>query len=126
VNVLLDTCALINLANGDLPKQAMAAFRKAPAAYVSSVSPWEIAIKSALGKLQLNAPPLEWFTGLAERYDLREIPVDSGTASASAALPFVHRDPFDRVIVALAQSRGLVVLTSDQNITSYPGVTTLW
>jgi PIN domain nuclease of toxin-antitoxin system len=57
---------------------------------------------------------------------LREVPLDASVACAAAALPALHRDPFDRVIVALAQAHGLTVLTSDENIRKYPGVTTLW
>lgn len=126
MNVLLDTCALLALAGGDLPAGAAAALRKAPEAYVSVVSPWEVAIKVAGGKLRLTAPPVQWFLGLIERYDLREVPLDSGLACAAAALPPLHRDPFDRVIAALAQAQGFTVLTSDENIRQYPGVTTVW
>ena len=93
---------------------------------MSVVSPWEVAIKVAGGKLRLRQPPAQWFLGLVERYDLREVPLDAGVACAAAALPLLHRDPFDRVIVALAQARGLMVLTSDENIGRYPAVTTLW
>jgi PIN domain nuclease of toxin-antitoxin system len=63
---------------------------------------------------------------LTERYDLREVPLDAGIACAAAALPFLHRDPFDRVIVALAQAHGFTVLTSNENIRKYAGVKTLW
>jgi PIN domain nuclease of toxin-antitoxin system len=126
MNVLLDTCALLALAGGSLPKSAAAALRKAPEAYVSVVTPWEVAIKAAGGKLRLKDPPLRWFSGLIERYDLREVPLDAAVACAAAALPPLHRDPFDRVIVALAQAHGLTVLTSDENIRTYAGVTTLW
>jgi len=126
MNVLLDTCALLALADGDLPNTAATALRKAPEAYVSVVSPWEVAIKAAGGKLRLMEPPLQWFHGLVERYDLREIPLDTGVACAASALPFLHRDPFDRVIVALAQERGLTILTADENIRKYPGVNTRW
>jgi len=126
VNVLLDTCALLALAGGQLPRGAAGALRKAPEAYVSVVSPWEVAIKVAGGKLRLLEPPVQWFLGLVDRYALREVPLDAGIACAAAALPPLHRDPFDRVIVALAQARACVVLTSDENIGKYPGVTTLW
>lgn len=126
MNVLLDTCALLALAGGNLPDRAAAALRKAPEAYVSVVSPWEVAIKVAGGKIRLMEPPIRWFLGLVERYDLREIPLDAAVACAAAALPFFHRDPFDRVLVALSQSHGFTVLTSDENIRRYPGVTTLW
>jgi len=126
VNVLLDTCALVALAGGELPDGAAAALGKAPEAYVSVVSAWEVAIKVAGGKLRLLEPPVQWFLGLVERSDLREVPLDARVACAAAALPLLHRDPFDRVIVALAQAHGLTVLTSDENILRYPGVTTLW
>jgi PIN domain nuclease of toxin-antitoxin system len=126
VNVLLDTCALVALAAGELPASAAAALRTAPEAYVSVVSPWEVATKVAAGKLLLLEPPARWFRGLVERYDLRDVPLDAAVACAAAALPPLHRDPFDRVIVALAQAQGLTVLTSDENIRMYPGVTTLW
>jgi PIN domain nuclease of toxin-antitoxin system len=126
VNVLLDTCALLALAGGELPEAAAAALRKAPEAYVSAVSAWEVAIKVAGGKLRLLAPPVHWFLGLVDRYDLREVALDAGVACAAAALPPIHRDPFDRVIVALAQAHHLRVLTSDENIPKYPGVTALW
>jgi PIN domain nuclease of toxin-antitoxin system len=126
MNVLLDTCALLALADGDLPGGAAGALRKAPEALVSVVSPWEVAIRAAAGKLRLLEPPARWFRGLAERYDLREVPLDAAIACAAAALPLLHRDPFDRVIVALAQAHGLTVLTSDENIRKYAGVNTLW
>jgi PIN domain nuclease of toxin-antitoxin system len=126
MNVLMDTCALLALASGELPRGAAAALRRAPEAYVSVVSPWEVAIKVAGGRLRLKEPPVRWFRGLVERYDLREVPLDAGIACAAAALPPVHRDPFDRVIVALAQAHGFTVLTSDDDIRKYPGVTTVW
>jgi PIN domain nuclease of toxin-antitoxin system len=58
---------------------------------------WEIAIKHAAGTLRLDTTPALWFPGLADRYDLRELPLDARTACAAAALPPLHRDPFDRV-----------------------------
>lgn len=126
MNVLLDTCALLALARGDLPENATAALRSAVEANVSVVSPWEVAIKVAGQKLQLHEPPLQWFLGLAERYELRELPLDARVAGAAATLPPIHRDPIDRVLVALAQAQTLTILTSDENIRKYPGVKTLW
>lgn len=127
MNVLLDTCALLSLARGDLPDGAGAALRQAPEAYVSVVSAWEVAIKVAAGKLRLTTlPVVQWFLGLSERHDLRVVDLDARAACAAAALPPLHRDPFDRVIVALAQAHAFTVLTSDENIRQYPGVTTLW
>lgn len=48
------------------------------------------------GDDQSGVPPPDWFRGLAERHHLREVALDAGTASAAAALPLIHRDPFDR------------------------------
>jgi PIN domain nuclease of toxin-antitoxin system len=126
MNVLLDTCALLALARGDLPPRAASALRTAVEANVSAVSPWEVAIKFANRKLRLPEPAEQWFLGLAERYGLRELPLDARTACAAAALPLIHRDPFDRVLVAVAQSEALVVLTCDQNIPKYSGVKAIW
>ena len=126
MNVLLDTCALLALARGELPRRAATAVRTARVASVSVVSPWEVAIKLAAGKLGLKQPPVQWYLGLLERYDLQEVPLDVTLVCAAAALPRIHRDPFDRVLVALAQARALTVVTSDQNIPKYSGVTTVW
>jgi PIN domain nuclease of toxin-antitoxin system len=126
MNVLLDTCALLALARGDLPAGAAAALRRATDAWVSAVSPWEVAIKAAAGRVRLEEPPAQWFLGLCERYHLREVPLDARTACAAADLPPIHRDPFDRVLVALARAQALTVLTSDEDIAKYSGTKTLW
>ena len=125
MNVLLDTCALLALSRGDLPPRAAAALRVAPEAHVVAVAPWEVAIKVAAGRLRLSEPPADWFAALLTRHRLREILLDSPTACAAAALPPIHRDPFDRVMVAVAQARALTILTSDRTITKYPGIQTL-
>ena len=126
MNVLLDTCAVLALAAGELPQRATAALRVAPEAMVSSVSAWELAIKVSAGKIELNADPASWFVDFLDHFDLREVPVDAALACAACTLPPIHRDPFDRMIVALAQAHGLAVLTSDENIGRYSGVRTLW
>ena len=89
------------------------ALRKAREAMVSVVSPWEVAINAAGGKLRLMEPPVQWFVGLAERYELREVPLDATIACAAAALPPFHRDPFDRILVCQALEHGLTIVTVD-------------
>ena len=126
MNVLLDTCAVLALVRGELPGQASSALKTAAEAWVSVVTPWEAAIKGAAGKLQLPEPPFTWFLGICERHALKEIPLDARTATAAAALPQIHRDPFDRILVALAQSHALPILTSDRNIAKYAGIKTVW
>jgi PIN domain nuclease of toxin-antitoxin system len=126
MNVLLDTCAALALAEGALPAQAAATLREAAEARVSVVTAWEIAIKVATGKLRLTVPPLRWFEILLEHHELREVPLDAATVCAAAALPPIHRDPFDRAIVALAHATDAIVITSDERIRQYPGVTVRW
>ena len=126
VNVLLDTCALLALSRGDLPDSAASALASAPEAYVSTVTAWEVAIKVNAGKLRLKVPPLQWFSALIERHALREVHLDARTVCAAASLPAIHRDPFDRVLGALAQARELVVLTSDEHIPKYVNLRSIW
>jgi PIN domain nuclease of toxin-antitoxin system len=126
MNLLLDTCALLALSRGDLPTSAKRALALAPEASVSVVSAWEVAIKVGSGKLRLPSPPLVWFQAMVERHDLREVTLDSATACAAAALPPLHRDPFDRVLVALAHARGLTIVSSDAPLASDPAVTLIW
>jgi PIN domain nuclease of toxin-antitoxin system len=126
MNVLLDTCALLALARGELPQSSSAALRNAPEAWISVITPWEVTIKAAAGKLVLAEPPYLWFLAMIERHDIQEIELSSQIACAAAGLPDIHQDPFDRIPVALAQARGLTILTSDRNIAKYPGIKILW
>jgi len=77
--------------------------------YVSAVSAWEMEIKRALGKL--NAPDNIEETVAAERF--LELPVRIVHTTALRDLPMVHRDPFDRLLVAQARVEGLSLVTSD-------------
>jgi PIN domain nuclease of toxin-antitoxin system len=126
MSLLLDSCALIALSNGSLPAAAAAALRTGIRAYTCSVSVWEIAIKWNSRKLHLAAGPADWFTALSERYRIEEIALHYHAACAAAALPVLHNDPFDRVIIATALERNLQILTSDRTIPTYPGIATLW
>jgi PIN domain nuclease of toxin-antitoxin system len=126
MNVLLDTCAALALVAGALPADAAAALRRATEARISVVTAWEVAIKVAAGKLRLAVPPPQWFQLLLDHHDLRGVPLDAETACAAAALPPIHRDPFDRAIVALARATDSVVVTSDERIRQYPGITVRW
>jgi len=126
MNVLLDTCALLALARGELPKEAAATVSDADEAYVSTVSPWEVAIKTAARKLRLTEPPFIWFIRMADRYSLREVHLDAHIVCAASELPPIHRDPFDRILVVLAQTNAWPVVTSDKNIARYSGVKTIW
>jgi PIN domain nuclease of toxin-antitoxin system len=94
---------------------------------VSAISVWEVAVKSALGKLTLPLDVEAWFQA-ARTYPRTSIealePLD---AIASTRLPgSLHRDPADRIIVALARRHGVPLVTGDSRIRAYPHVETIW
>jgi len=91
------------------------------AVFFSAASIWEIAIKHASGKLQLPDNLLDTM----ESRGFAELWVSSRHAMAAGALPPHHRDPFDRMLVAQAQSEGLTLVTSDARIAAYD-VPVLW
>ena len=87
--------------------------------YLSAVSVWESAVKQSLGRISL---PEELDVG-AVRAGFQELPVTWAHGRAAAVLPAMHRDPFDRMLVAQAVAEDLVLLTRDRLITQYPVAT---
>jgi PIN domain nuclease of toxin-antitoxin system len=85
---------------------------------LSAASVWEMAIKQALGRLEIPEPP----SAAAARLGIARLPVDFEHAEATTRLPPLHRDPFDRLLVAQARIEGLTLVTRDPLIRSYPGV----
>lgn len=126
MNLLLDSCALLALGNGTLPPRAARALETAVTAGVSVVSPWELAIKAARGKLSFREPVYDWFCRIVATYHLGLLRLDPRTACAAAALPPIHSDPFDRVLVATALEHELTIVTCDKIVPTYPGILTLW
>ena len=93
----------------------------------SVVSVWEIATKTALGKLTLPCPVREWVESTTSCGLLTTLPLTPDVALASAELPEpFHRDPADRLIVAQARRRRATLVTADRKILAYPHVKTLW
>lgn len=88
--------------------------------HFSPVSLWEVVIKNALGRADFSVDPHLLRRGLLEN-DYRELPVDSRHVLAVAHLPSVHRDPFDRLLVAQAGVEGFVLLTTDTALAGYGG-----
>ena len=94
---------------------------------VSTISVWEVAIKVASGKLALPMDLDTWF-GRAQSYPgIELVSVDARDALESTRLPgSFHRDPADRLIVALARRHGAPLVTRDQRIRDYGHVTSIW
>jgi len=88
--------------------------------YVSAATTWEISIKRRLGKLE--APPE--IDSIVEEERFIGLPISLYHGKQAGQLPLIHRDPFDRMLVAQAQSEGLTILTTDPIITEY-GIATL-
>jgi PIN domain nuclease of toxin-antitoxin system len=86
---------------------------------LSAVSAWEIAIKSALGRLRLPEPVAEYVTSRVAGGGVRPLPIEHAHALRVADLPLNHRDPFDRLLIAQAQVEGLPILTADRQFRSY-------
>jgi PIN domain nuclease of toxin-antitoxin system len=125
-SMILDTCALLWLAAGDkkLGRKTLKEINEAPAVYVSAISSFEVAIKSARGKLKLPHSPREWFDKVVEHHGLTVLPLDVDACVGTAELPPIHDDPCDRFIIAIAKLNDLPVVTADDRFEKY-GVTVL-
>ena len=124
--LLLDTCALLWLASGDraLSEKARSLIENAEVLYVSPVTAWEIAVKTAKGKIQLPLSPREWFDAVVRLYDITVLKLTADDMLKSAELPWLHKDPADRFIIATALKNGFMVVTADGNFGKY-GVKTV-
>ena len=87
--------------------------------YVSAVSAWEIAIKQSLGKLTLPRPAELWLPEVVRRTGFQPLPVELEDALRARALPWHHRDPFDRLLIAQALARGLTLVSRDDAFKQY-------
>ena len=87
--------------------------------FVSSVSAWEIAIKLALGKLDLPGPLAQYLPERIRRAGLTELPIAIKHAIGAESLPMHHTDPFDRLLIAQAQSESLAIVTADPLFAKY-------
>jgi len=120
--LLLDTCTLLWLV-ADQRKLSSRARKLLASAHtrlhVSAISAFEIGIKARRRALTLPLPAEQWYAEALEFHALEEIPITGAIAAASTALPPLHADPCDRMIVATARAGGLTVLTPDAHIHAY-------
>jgi PIN domain nuclease of toxin-antitoxin system len=121
VGLLVDTHLLLWWAT--LPEQLPAAARiplqsAEPPPLFSVVSLWEVAIKASLGRSDFKVNPLALRMGLLQD-GFRELPIQVEHILAVQHLPWIHRDPFDRLLVVQAQSEGLRLFTTDRRLAEY-------
>lgn len=92
---------------------------------LSAASGWEVALLWKLGRIELQDPPASFVPAAMQAVGITPLPIGFDIAIAAATLPLIHRDPFDRLLVAEAMKNGLTILSKDQIIPRY-GVATLW
>lgn len=123
MNLLLDTHLLLWAAGEPerLSREAVELINQPEhKLYFSAVSIWEVVIKRGLGRTDFRVDPALLRRGLVE-HDYAELPITSTHAMAVSHLPAIHRDPFDRLLVAQAETEGLLLLTADERVARYPG-----
>ncbi len=124
MKILLDTHLLLWAAGK--PNRLPAAARKlidSPANELlfSAAVVWEVAIKRALGRSDFQADPRLLRRGLLDN-GYTELPILSDHVVALDSLPPIHKDPFDRLLVAQATVEGITLLTADSVVAGYPGL----
>ena len=126
MRVLLDTHVLVWAAT--TPERLgsdLAVVEAADSRIVSAVCIWELAIEQRLGKLSVGSDVWTWTRRVTRELVLDHLPVTAEHAAAVEHLPDVHRDPFDRLLVAQAIAEGAVLLTADERLVAYGDVVRL-
>ena len=87
--------------------------------FLSVASVWEATVKHALGKLPLPDTPAVYLPQQRQAHWVESLPIEEATIEQLAALPPLHRDPFDRILVAQALQHGLTLASVDQAVRAY-------
>ena len=122
MRLLLDTHIFLWLVSADprLPSPLADAIRDTNnAVFLSVVSVWEAIIRYQLGKLPLPEPPHLYLPRQREAHLIQSLPVDEDSVARLDALPSLHRDPFDRLLICQAQQHGLTLVTVDTAVRAY-------
>ena len=123
MNLLLDTHAFLWYISGDRRLRLLHcdAIRDPSNRVVLSVaSIWEAVIKHMLGKLQLPQPPAMFIPHQRQAHRIDSLSIEEAPLAVLANLPPLHRDPFDRMLVAQATHYGFTIVTMDPLIKAYP------
>ncbi len=126
--ILLDTHTWLWWVQGSssLPKKAVDRIRSADVVAVASVSCLEVAWLAKKGRVVLPGTVEQFFEEALGKAGLHLLPLTPRIAAQAVALPDIHRDPIDRVIVATAIELGAELASKDEFIAKYPGVAVLW
>lgn len=131
--IVLDTHALVWWVNGDarLSSAAQSLIAGTQASngqvLVSAISAWELAMLVERGRIALAMDLDEWLQAVASIEGVSFVPITLQVAVQSATLPGAfHKDPADRLIVALARQQNAVLVSADEKIQRYPHVRWVW
>lgn len=127
MKLILDTHIIIRLVNGDTsidPEIVRLIDDQSNQKYVSAVSLWEIAIKVSIGKLKMGGT-ISQIEKLLSNNGISIIDIKSFHLEQLITLPFIHKDPFDRLIIAQAIVEKLQIITDDQFIVKYPNLSVI-
>ena len=91
---------------------------------VSVASLWEVVVKAQKGLLHLEDPP-RWLEAALKSIEAEVLPIRPAHVYQVGRLPMIHKDPFDRLLLAQAASEGWVLVSNDETVREYP-VATLW
>jgi PIN domain nuclease of toxin-antitoxin system len=127
VRLLLDTCTFLWLAGGQRLPPAAAAAIADPSndVYLSPVSVWEIVTKYRNGRLPLPEPPDRLIPAERAVRGVASLDFDEESALQAMRLPMLHRDPFDRMLIAQAIATSSTLVTPDPLVSQYP-IRVLW
>lgn len=127
--ILLDTCVLLWLAHDtsclsetvrrkmDVPNEQWA---------ISAISAFEVGQKNRSKKLTLPMTVERWFPAMIRQHNLVELPMTVEIAARATLLPDLHRDLFDRILIATAMTHDIPLISPDEAIRQYPDLQTLW
>lgn len=119
--VLLDTHVFLYMVGEAerIPLSIRKAVDGAEQRFLSVASTWEMAIKISIGKLRLPEPIERYIPSRASEILIQPLPILEEHVMRVASLPLLHRDPFDRLLIAQALEEGLTLLTLDRRIAKY-------
>jgi len=121
MEILLDTCFVLWFLNGDekMPASARTIILNSEnTIYVSIATIWEVAIKLSIDKLAFDGG-IDGFIEAIEVEDFKLLEISAKHIKTVANLPFIHRDPFDRMLIAQAMTENIPIITADSEILKY-------
>ena len=124
---LIDTCAFLWSIGDDpsLSKKAREIIEAGDGLYLSQTTLWEIAVKKTINKLELEEDT-QGLVDMCDESNITILPIENRYFETIQKLPYIHGDPFDRLIMATALENDLTLITNDKEIKKYKEIKQLW